>query len=120
MADCDLCGVSIPTVCPVKVFEPQFEHSYPEGIWKGLCEKCLDSAKGTFDEKRDEEGKCVPGNKFDKCDLCGTTCQLYNIDVFVPSFKNVYDEEVRHLCRRCLESCNEAYDRKDECFGEHH
>jgi hypothetical protein len=123
MADCDLCGVAIPTVCPVKVFEPRFEHSYPEGKWQGLCERCLDSAKKVYDAHamEKEEQVCMkPGDSFGTCDLCGNATQLYEVDVEVPSFTKGYEKETRRLCRKCLEGVNEAYDRKGECFGEHH
>jgi F420H2 dehydrogenase subunit O len=45
MTDCDLCGRGIPTVIPVRVFRPLLKFAYPEGVWKGLCETCLDSAE---------------------------------------------------------------------------
>jgi len=48
MTDCDLCGHGIPTVIPVRVFRPLLKFAYPEGVWKGLCEPCLDSAEKTY------------------------------------------------------------------------
>ncbi|MDK2939693.1 MAG: dehydrogenase subunit, partial [Methanolobus sp.] len=45
MTDCDLCGVGIPTVVPVRVFKPKYEQSYPHGMWQGLCEGCLNAGK---------------------------------------------------------------------------
>ena len=123
MADCDLCGVSIPTVCSVKVFEPRFEHSYPEGKWKGLCERCLDSSKAVYDAhaEESEEKVCMrPGDSFGTCDLCGSATQLYGVDVEVPSFTKVYEKETRRLCRKCLEGSSNAHAKKHECFGEHH
>ncbi len=115
MADCDLCGVAIPTVCPVLVFDPRFEYSYPEGVWKGLCEDCLDSAKKVYDEVSESQAVGVVG----KCDLCGTSAQLYEVEISIPSFWKGSDDEIVNLCAKCLEACNEGYARKDEVF-EHH
>ncbi len=82
MADCDLCGVSIPTVVPVRAFAPRFEHSYPEGIWKGLCEQCLKR------QKRPLTGQQHPLMRYaGKCDLCGAIAQLQPVEISRPSFQ---------------------------------
>ncbi|MCD4800417.1 MAG: F420H2 dehydrogenase subunit FpoO [Methanococcoides sp.] len=116
MADCDLCGVSIPTVCPVRVFSPRFEQSYPEGVWKGLCGGCLAAAKKAYDESSEK----VAAGTFGKCDLCGTKAQLQDVGVNVPSFSKGSIVKTRKICLKCLEESSESFEKKDELCGEHH
>ncbi len=116
MADCDLCTVAIPTVCPVRVFSPKFEQSYPEGIWKGLCGDCLDRAKEAYDRVN---GDTPELGVFGKCDLCGSGTQLYEVGVKIPSFSKGYEDETKHICMSCLEKCSQAHASKDELLGEH-
>lgn len=104
MADCDLCGVSIPTVVPVRVFVPRFEHSYPEGIWKGLCESCLKAAKETADRVATSSSCGTAG----KCDLCGAIAQLQPVQISRPSFSKGEEEDTVMLCKKCLASVQEA------------
>ena len=75
MADCDLCGVAIPTTCPVRVFSPRFENSYPEGVWKGLCSDCLEAVK----DAQDDSGKLT--GSFGKCDLCSKEGKVQDVTV---------------------------------------
>jgi len=65
MTDCDLCGRGIPTVIPVRVFRPLLKFAYPEGVWKGLCETCLDSAEKTYSGINKDEISC----RKNKCSL---------------------------------------------------
>ncbi|KGK98041.1 F420H2 dehydrogenase [Methanococcoides methylutens] len=116
MADCDLCGVAIPTVCPVKVFSPKFDISYPEGVWKGLCGGCLEKAKKAHDEATESKA----AGTFGKCDLCGTKAQLQDVEINIPSFSKGYEIERKKICMKCLEQSSEAYENKDELLGEHH
>lgn len=104
MADCDLCGVSLPTLVPVRVFVPRFEHSYPEGIWKGLCESCLHISIQRAEKLKVENKWDVNG----KCDLCSTKTQLYEITVPTPSFSNREIFETMVLCKRCLTVAEES------------
>jgi hypothetical protein len=107
MADCDLCGVSRPTLCPVKVFVPRFEKTYPKGTWKGLCESCTAHL-------HDAKAACVEVEA-KKCDLCGAkNITLYRATITIPNFEPPYHtEEEKHICEACLEAVEEVY-RKHE------
>ena len=120
MADCDLCGVAIPTVVPVRVFKPKYAHSYTYGMWQGLCEGCVKAAKKASEEQASSSSCGVAG----KCDLCGGTERLYPVTISRPSFSKGEDEDTVRLCRRCLDSVEEASEHwekeKSESEHEHH
>lgn len=107
MADCDLCGVSRPTLCPVKVFVPRFEKTYPKGTWKGLCESCTSHLHEAHETREETEAK--------KCDLCGARgVKLYRAVITIPNFEEpYYTEEERRICDACLKATEEVY-RKHE------
>jgi len=92
MADCDLCGVSRPTLCPVKVLDPEALAAYPSGTWRGLNEECLE-----------------------KCDLCGAkNMPLFEVKVEEPVFQQPYHKELdRALCESCLNACDDAVKRRE-------
>lgn len=110
MADCDLCGVSRPTLCPVKIFVPKFRKSYPKGTWKGLCEECtkrLHQANKTREQ--------IGGSK---CDLCGTTSSkgifLYKATITIPNFEEPYStDETKRICEACLLAVDEVYKKHE-------
>ncbi len=120
MADCDLCSVSIPTVVPVRVFMPQFENSYPEGIWKGICEPCLKAAKETADRFTTFSASGNAG----KCDLCRTIAQLQPVQISRPSFSKEEESDTALLCKKCLVAVQEAdknwQREKEKDQHEHH
>jgi hypothetical protein len=107
MTDCDLCGKGIPTVIPVRTHPPLFKFAYPEGVWKGLCETCLESAQKTYLSIDKDEVSC----RRNKCFLCGHKGRSYPVELKVPDFsKGIVKKEV-NVCPRCLEEANEAYIR---------
>ncbi|MFP4654201.1 MAG: F420H2 dehydrogenase subunit FpoO [Methanohalobium sp.] len=114
MADCDLCGKSIPTLCPVKVLAPKLIITFPEGVWKGLCPTCVKSAEDTY-SKLDQSILTVSSGK---CNLCGKTSRLYPVEIQIPSFREGIDKEKMNLCRTCLEACHETHDKYHEKFEE--
>jgi hypothetical protein len=120
MADCDLCGVAIPTVVPVQVFKPRFAHSYPHGMWQGLCEDCLNAAKESHDKQEESPSCGIAG----KCDLCGGIERLHPVLISRPSFSKGADEDTVRLCKRCLDSVDKASEEwekeKSESEHEHH
>jgi len=115
MADCDLCGLALPTLNPVKVVMPRFASAFPKGTWVGLCDACLESAhevNGSTSSLSSSSGNC---------DLCGAQTELYPVDIEFPSFSKGVDPDVAHLCKGCLEGCTEAQIRKEnESKSEHH
>ncbi|MBN2111005.1 MAG: F420H2 dehydrogenase subunit FpoO [Methanosarcinaceae archaeon] len=120
MADCDLCGVAIPTVVPVQVYKPKFALSYPHGMWQGLCEGCLKAAMKAREEQVRSSSCGVAG----KCDLCGGIERLHPVTISRPSFSKGADEDTVHLCKRCLDSIKEASKQweseRSESEHEHH
>ncbi len=107
MTDCDLCGKGIPTVIPVRTHPPLLKFAYPEGVWKGLCETCLDSAQKTYLGVDKDEISC----RNSKCVLCGKKGRTHPVELKVPDFsKGIVKREV-NLCTICLEEVNEAYIR---------
>ncbi|WP_342305782.1 F420H2 dehydrogenase subunit FpoO [Methanolobus sp. ZRKC5] len=120
MADCDLCGVAIPTVVPVRIFKPKYAHSYPHGMWQGLCEGCLDAGKKSFD-KQSESPSCGSAGK---CEFCGAIAQLHDVTISRPSFSKGAEEDTVQLCKKCLGSIDQAHDawetEKAEEEHEHH
>jgi hypothetical protein len=120
MTDCDLCGVGIPTVVPVRVFKPKYAESYPHGMWQGLCEGCLNAGKKTHDEQTESPSCGTAG----VCDLCGAIAQLYDVNISRPSFSKGADPDTVHLCKKCLDSIDESHEawekQKAEDEHEHH
>jgi len=107
MTDCDLCGKGIPTVIPVRAHPPLLKFAYPEGVWKGLCETCLDSAQKTYLGIDKDEISC----RNSKCALCGKKGRTHPVELKVPDFsKGIVKREV-NVCVVCLEEVNEAYIR---------
>ncbi len=105
MTDCDLCGRGIPTVNPVRVYRPLLKFAYPEGVWTGLCEPCLESADKTRVKVEKEE---LAGKK-GKCKLCGSKTDLYPVELRIPNFSKGVMTENTMLCEKCLKAAGEAY-----------
>lgn len=105
MTDCDLCGRGIPTVNPVRVFRPLLKFAYPEGVWTGLCENCLESADKTRVKVEKEELAGTPG----KCNLCGSKTDLYAVELRIPNFSKGVMTENAMLCKKCLDAAGESY-----------
>lgn len=105
MTDCDLCGRGIPTVIPVRVNPPRLKFAYPEGVWKGLCEICLNSAEKTYSTINRDEISC----RNNKCSLCGRKGRVYPVEVQIPDFSKEIVKAEKNVCTRCLEAVNEAY-----------
>lgn len=115
MADCDLCGVSLPTLNPVKVLIPRFASAYPKGMWTGVCDDCIKSA-----HKEYRNISLLSGSN-GKCDLCGATLELYPVDIEIPSFSKGVDPAVARLCKGCLEASSIAQvSKENEPKSEHH
>lgn len=106
MADCDLCGVSRPTLCPVKVDVPMFRNAFPRGLWMGLCEECTGASY--------EAGKNRAKTDGIKCDLCGKRdLDLYRTDIKIPDFSEpYYKDKQKLLCEPCLEATEDAYNKR--------
>jgi F420H2 dehydrogenase subunit O len=107
MTDCDLCGKGIPAVIPVRIFRPLLKFAYPEGVWKGLCGTCLDSAQKSY--LSIEKDKTSFRNN--KCFLCGRKGRVYPVEPQVPDFSKGIVKKEANLCTKCLEEINEAYIR---------
>lgn len=114
MADCDLCGVSRPTLCPVKVQDPGVKRAYPSGTWRGLNEECLNSCHEANVNRTPAKGK--------KCDLCNIkNVPLYWVKIQVPTFENPYHREIhKTICESCLEACEESIKRREAEKEAHH
>lgn len=115
MADCDLCGVARPTLCPVKVDIPAYRSAFPTGMWMGLCEECTNASHAAY-ELREKKADT-------KCNLCGKKgLDLFATNIRIPDFSApYYKEAVRLLCEPCLESAEAAYNkRQKEKAHEHH
>ena len=108
MADCNLCGVSRPTLCPVKVNDPTVKEAYPTGTWKGVCEECLNSC-------HEANLNRMLLNGAEKCDLCGIrNIPLFLVKVQVPIFQEPYHREIeKALCESCFEACEETLRRRE-------
>lgn len=107
MTDCDLCGRGVPTVIPVRVNPPRLKFAFPEGVWKGLCEICLNSAEKTYSTINKDELSC----RRNKCSLCGRKGRVYPVEVQIPDFSKVVIKKEKNVCTRCLEAIDEAYFR---------
>ncbi|MDR7666548.1 F420H2 dehydrogenase subunit FpoO [Methanosarcina sp. Z-7115] len=122
MTDCDLCGRGIPTVIPVRVNPPLLKFAYPEGVWKGLCETCLDSAQKTYLTVDNEEISCRRG----KCSLCGKKGRVFPVELQIPSFSKGIVKKDAPVCSNCLKAVDETYVRykrkqinENECIHGH-
>lgn len=107
MTDCDLCGRALPSVIPVRVFRPLLKFVYPEGVWKGLCEICLDSSQKTYLSIDKDEISC----RRNKCVLCGEKGRVYPVEIQIPDFSKGIVKREANVCTKCLESINETYIR---------
>jgi F420H2 dehydrogenase subunit O len=107
MTDCDLCGRALPSVIPVRVFRPLLKFAYPEGVWKGLCETCLDSAQKTYLSIEKNEISF----RNNKCALCGRKGRVCPVELQVPDFSEGIVKREVNVCTNCLESINETYIR---------
>jgi hypothetical protein len=106
MADCELCGVARPTLCPVKVMAPGVLSAYPSGTWRGINEECLNIC-------HEANVKRVPV-KAKKCDLCSTSnVPLFQVKVPVPIFQEPYHREtIKAICESCFEACEDTIKRR--------
>ena len=105
MADCDICGVSRPTVCPVKVMVPHFKGAYPTGMWVGLCESCSETSHDANSAKVEMGGG--------KCNLCkGKYSKLNKVMIKVPSFVKGSVDVEKHICDSCLGATATMYEKK--------
>lgn len=106
MADCELCGVARPTLCPVKVNDPRVRSAYPTGTWRGINEECLESCLEANLNRVTSDAK--------KCDLCGIKkVPLFQVKVNVPIFQEPYHREAtKALCDSCFEACKDTKKRR--------
>ena len=116
MADCELCGVARPTLCPVKVNDPGVKAAYPTGTWRGINQECLESCHKANLER-------VPIRR-KKCDLCGIkNAPLFLVKVQVPIFQEPYHREIdKAICESCFEACEDTIKRQEaeKEEGHHH
>lgn len=116
MADCELCGVARPTLCPVKVNDPAQRSAYPTGTWRGINEECLASCHEANLNRSPSDGK--------KCDLCGIrNVPLFAAKIQVPIFQEPYHREVyKAICESCLLACEDTIKRREaeKEEGHHH
>ena len=113
MADCDLCGVGRPTLCPVKPDVPRFRKAFPTGMWMGLCEECTNASHDANVARTRAEGT--------KCELCGRKDeQMYAVNISTPDFSEpYYKEKVAELCAPCLEAAENAYNKRQAELASH-
>ncbi|MCC4766721.1 dehydrogenase [Methanosarcina sp. DH1] len=107
MIGCALCRLTIPTVIPVRVFRSRLKFAYPEGVWKGLCETCLDSSQETYLSIDKNEISC----RRNKCVLCGKKGRVYPVEIQIPDFSKGVIKRKVNVCTKCLDSLNETYIR---------
>ncbi len=107
MADCDLCGVARPTLCPVKVNDPGVRAAYPTGTWRGINEECLEICHEANLNRVPVNGK--------KCDLCGIkNDKLFQVKIQVPIFQEPYHREInKALCESCFVACEDTIKRRE-------
>src|SRR5271157_6038304 len=110
MTDCDLCGSRIPIVIPFLVFRPLLKFAYPEGVWKGLCEKCLDSAEKTYLDINKDEISC----RKNKCSLCGRRDNVFLVKLQIPDYSKGVVTRDKNLCSKLLEAIDEVYLRDNK------
>lgn len=104
MADCELCGVALPTLVPVCIYKPKYAQSYPNGMWQGLCEQCANAAAHTLEGQK-QSFSCGEAGK---CDMCSSIERLYDVSINRPSFSMGSVKDTAHLCTRCLNSIGNA------------
>ena len=106
MADCDLCGVARPTLCPVKVKDHSVIAAYPNGTWRGINEECLNLC-------HDANINRIP-IKAKKCDLCSDrNIPLFQVTVQIPIFQEPYHRDSnKAICQSCLEACEDTIKRR--------
>ncbi|MBE0523844.1 MAG: F420H2 dehydrogenase subunit FpoO [Methanosarcinales archaeon] len=116
MADCELCGVARPTLCPVKVDVPAYRNAFPTGMWMGICEECTNASHEANGLRSKADGK--------KCYLCGIKgVDLFTTDIKIPDFSEpYYKDKSRLLCGPCLEAAENAYNKrqKEKAHESHH
>ena len=116
MADCDLCGVARPTLCPVKVDNPTYRSAFPTGMWMGMCEECTSASHKANGLRAKKDGK--------KCVLCGIKgVDLFTTNIKIPDFgKPYYKDATKLLCGPCLEAAEIAYNKrqKEKAHESHH
>jgi hypothetical protein len=116
MADCDLCGVARPTLCPVKVNDPGVTGAYPTGTWRGINEECLESCHQANLNRVPIKGK--------KCDLCGiNNVPFFQVKINVPIFQEPYHREInKTICDSCFQACEDTMKRRqaEKEEGHHH
>ncbi len=102
MADCELCGVARPTLCPVKVKDRSVMAAYPSGTWRGINEECLELCHKANLERVSIRAK--------KCNLCGTkNVPLFLVKIPVPVFQEPYHRESnKAICESCFEACEDT------------
>ncbi|HPS90447.1 MAG TPA: F420H2 dehydrogenase subunit FpoO, partial [Methanosarcina vacuolata] len=94
-------------VIPVRVFRSRLKFAYPEGVWKGLCDTCLDSAQETYLSINKDEISC----RRNKCVLCGKKGRVYPVEIQIPDFSTGVIKRKVNVCTKCLDSINETYIR---------
>jgi|Deesub1362A_J573_1020465.scaffolds.fasta_scaffold00039_189 hypothetical protein len=104
MADCDLCGRSEPTLIPVRVKVPTYSYVYPEGMWRNLCERCLELCAET---ERRMDKKIVEG----KCNLSLVEGDVVEVEIEIPSFSKGVRREKMYIAPDVLKECARVYDR---------
>ncbi|HUW66636.1 MAG TPA: F420H2 dehydrogenase subunit FpoO [Candidatus Nanoarchaeia archaeon] len=116
MADCELCGVARPTLCPIKVDVPAYRSAFPTGMWMGICEECTNASHKANGLRSKVDGK--------KCYLCGIKgVDLFSTDIKIPDFSEPYYKDKRRLlCGPCLEAAENAYNirQKEKAHASHH
>jgi len=98
-------GSGIPTVIPVHVNPSCLKFTYPEGVWKGLCEICLNSAEKTYSTINRDEISC----RNNECSFCGRRGRVYPVEAQIPYFSRGIVEKDKIVCTSCLEAIDEAY-----------
>ena len=106
MADCELCGVARPTLCPVKVKDLSVIAAYPGGTWRGINIECLNRCHEANIDR-------VP-IKAKKCDLCGTrNVPLFQVKIQIPIFQEPYHRDSnKAICESCFEACEDTIKRR--------
>lgn len=114
MADCELCGVARPTLCPVKVNDPGVSGAYPSGTWRGINEECLNDCHEANVNRIPITAK--------KCDLCGRkNVPYFQANIKEPIFQEPYHRELKKaICESCLNACEDTIKRREAGKSEVH
>jgi len=110
MTDYDICGSGIPIVIPVWVFRPLLQFAYPEGVWRGLCEKCLYSTEKIYLDINKDEISC----RKNKCSLCRRRNNVFLVEVKIPDYSKGVVTRDKNLCSKLLEAVDEVYIRDNK------